>query len=177
MATPSAEQPPHDRQTPTHEHAAYRIEPVTWRGIRAVVEIQRQSFPKRLAYGWGALATLRIWPGVVFLVARDPQSGAVMGCIIGDRSRGSARVMNLAIHPDYRRRGLGRALLQALAEAIPEGDVTLMVQDHNTAAQALYAAEGFLRSGTVPNYYGKGQHGIAMRKPRYARDSHTTIIS
>lgn len=173
-----ADQPSNpDDKTYEHAEPPFRIEPVTWGGIRAVVGIQKQSFPKRLAYGWGALATLHVWPGVLFLIAKDRETDAVMGCIIGDRSRGAARVMNLAIHPDYRRRGVGRALLQALDEAIPEGDVTLMVQEHNSAAQALYAAEGFLRSGTIPNYYGKGQHGIAMRKPRYPSASRRTIIS
>jgi ribosomal-protein-alanine N-acetyltransferase len=150
---------------------------VGWGAIRAVANIQKQSFPKRLAYGWGALATLHVWPGVVFLVAKDRETGRVMGCIIGDRSRGAARVMNLAIHPDCRRRGVGRALLQALGEVMPDGDLTLMVQEDNTAAQALYAAEGFGRSGTIPNYYGKDEHGIAMRKPRYSASSRRTIIS
>lgn len=145
--------------------------------MRAVVTIQRCSFPARLAYGWSALATLRFWPGVVFLVAKDPASGAVIGCVIGDRSRGSARVMNLAIHPDWRRRGAGRSLLRALGEAIPEGDMTLMVQEHNRGAQALYAAEGFVNAGIVANYYGRGQHGITMRKPRHAPGQPRTIVS
>ncbi|MGC4192564.1 MAG: N-acetyltransferase [Thermomicrobiales bacterium] len=167
--------PPHPK--PERIAAPVRIEPVTWSDLRTVVAIQKQSFPARLAYGWSALVTLRLWPGVVFLVAKDPASGDVTGCCIGDRSRGSARVMNLAVHPDWRRHGIGRALLQALGEAIPDGDMTLMVQEHNTGAQALYAAEGFIRSGTVLNYYGKGQHGISMRKPRYAPIGTRTIIS
>lgn len=154
-----------------------RIKRVAWSELRAVAAIQKASFPPRLAYGWGALATLRFWPGVVFLVAKDPASGDVVGCGIGDRARDSARVMNLAIHPDWRRRGVGRALLHALGEAIPDGDITLMVQEHNKGAQALYHAEGFIRSGTLLHYYGKGQHGISMRKPRYTTVGTRTIIS
>lgn len=170
-APPGQPHPYDDQPAPVH------IDRVTWGELREVVAIQKQSFPPRLAYGWSALVTLRIWPGVVFLVAKDREHGEVVGCCIGDRSRGAARVMNLAIHPGWRRRGVGRALLRALGEAIPEGDITLMVQEHNTGAQALYAAEGFIRSGTVPNYYGKGQHGIAMRKPRYATVTSRTIVS
>ncbi|MGN6483333.1 MAG: GNAT family N-acetyltransferase [Thermomicrobiales bacterium] len=168
---PAPSHPDDDRAAPI------RIEPVTWGDLRELVAIQKQSFPARLAYGWSALLTLRVWPGVVFLVAKERDSGAVAGCCIGDRSRGSARVMNLAIHPEWRRRGIGRALLRALGEAIPEGDVTLMVQEHNTGAQALYTSEGFIRSGTVLNYYGKGQHGISMRKPRYASVAPRTIVT
>ncbi|MGC4107332.1 MAG: N-acetyltransferase [Thermomicrobiales bacterium] len=179
MDTPSPASPaasPHFPH-PIDPASPFLIEPVAWGELRTVVEIQKQSFPPRMAYGWSALVTLRLWPGVVFLVAKDPVTGDVVGCCIGDRSRGSARVMNLAIRPTSRRRGVGRALLRALGEAIPDGDVTLMVQEHNTGAQALYAAEGFIRSGTVLNYYGKGQHGISMRKPRYSTVPTRTIIS
>ncbi|MGB3330729.1 MAG: N-acetyltransferase [Thermomicrobiales bacterium] len=178
LAPPTAQSPSSQPDT-SHEAtvAPVRIEPVTWGELRAVVEIQKQSFAPRLAYGWSALVTLRLWPGVVFLVAKDPATGDVVGCCIGDRSRGSARVMNLAIHPGWRRRGVGRALLRALGEAIPEGDITLMVQEHNAGAQALYHAEGFIRSGTVLHYYGKGQHGISMRKPRYTTVGTPTIIT
>lgn len=177
MKTPATGPAPGSDHSHPGDDAAtnVRIEPVTWGDLREVVAIQKQSFPARLAYGWSALLTLRMWPGVVFLVARDAETGTVAGCCIGDRSRGSARVMNLAIRPDWRRRGVGRALLRALGEAIPEGDVTLMVQEHNTGAQALYTSEGFIRSGTVLNYYGKGQHGISMRKPRYAPVAPRTI--
>ena len=173
---PTPFSPPHDPEQ-DDTHANVRIEPVVWGDLRAVADIQKRSFPSRLAYGWCALVTLRFWPGVLFLVAKDPASGDVVGCCIGDRSRGAARVMNLAIHPDWRRQGVGRALLRALGEAIPDGDVTLMVQEHNRGAQALYVAEGFIRSGTVSNYYGKGQHGISMRKPRYRSNASRTIVS
>jgi len=169
--------PSSNSNRPSTPHAPALIEPVAWKDLRAVVDVQKRSFPARLAYGWGALLTLRVWPGVTFLVAKDPATGDVMGCVIGDQSRGSARVMNLAIHPDWRRRGVGRALLRALDAALPDGDMTLMVQEHNLGAQALYVAEGFVSTGTVANYYGKGQHGISMRKPRHAPDKPRTIVS
>jgi ribosomal-protein-alanine N-acetyltransferase len=142
------------------------IERARVRDVRAVAAIQRQSFAPRLAYGPTALLTLLWWPNVAFLVARDPESGRVIGCGIADRNRGTARVMNLAVAPDLRRGGVGRRLLRALEEKLPEGDVTLMVQEHNAGAQALYLSEGFRRSGFSRDYYGTGQHGIVMRKTR-----------
>jgi len=144
-----------------------RIDAATLRDIRAVAAIQRQSFSARLAYGSMALFTLLWWPGVTFLVAKDAATGRVIGCVIGDRNKGNARVMNLAIDPTWRRRGVGRSLLRAIDAAIPGGDVTLMVQEFNTGAQALYASEGFLRAGFARDYYGAGLNGIVMRKPRY----------
>ncbi len=152
------------------------IERARVRDVRAVAAIQRQSFAPRLAYGPTALITLLWWPNVAFLIARDSDSGRVVGCGIADRNRGTTRVMNLAVAPDFRRSGVGRLLLRALEEKLPEGDVSLMVQEHNAGAQALYLSEGFRRSGFSRDYYGTGQHGIVMRKPRSGADGDTISV-
>ncbi len=142
-----------------------RIEPVRWSDIPALADLQRASFRPGLAYGRFALITLKLTPGVRFLVARTTDR-PVAGCIIGDRHRGDARVMNIAVHPDARRRGIGARLLRALETALPLGDVVLMAEEPNRGAQALYEQEGYVRTGRVPNYYGRGRNGIAMRKRR-----------
>jgi ribosomal-protein-alanine N-acetyltransferase len=149
------------------------IEPARWSDIGAVVDIQRSSFRPGLAYGRFALTTLKLTPGVRFLVARTPDR-AVAGCIIGDIHRGDARVMNIAVHPDARRQGIGTRLLLALEAAFPHGDVVLMAEEPNRGAQALYAQVGFERTSRAPNYYGRGHHGIWMRK---RRSSNPTTIS
>jgi ribosomal-protein-alanine N-acetyltransferase len=141
------------------------IEPARWSDIGAVVDIQRASFRPGLAYGRFALATLKLTPGVHFLVARSP-TGAVTGCIIGDHHRGDARVMNIAVHPAARRQGIGTRLLLALETILPQGDVVLMAEEPNRGAQALYEQAGFEKTGRAANYYGRGHHGIWMRKRR-----------
>lgn len=67
-----------------------------------------------------------------------------------------AHVTNVAISPDYRQKGLGEKLLNALiAQAIDKGatSMTLEVRASNTAAQKLYAKKGFTKQGLRPNYY------------------------
>jgi ribosomal-protein-alanine N-acetyltransferase len=155
---------------PTAEPAAapFTIGNVRFRDIRHVSTIQHASFRPGLAYSKGALITLWLMPAVTFLVARDP-AGIAIGCIIGDRHQGHVRIMNLAVHPDWRRRGVGAALLRAIGERLPEGDIVLMVEEFNTAAQALYAREGFVRTGFANDYYGRNHNGIQMtllRGPR-----------
>lgn len=57
-----------------------------------------------------------------------------------------AHIANLAVHPQHRRRGIGRALLRALlleARRRSAAFVTLEVRVSNLAAQQLYAAHGF----------------------------------
>lgn len=142
-----------------------RIESARWADIAAVIEIQRASFRPGLAYGRFALITLKLTPGVRFFVARTNDL-PVAGCIIGDHHRGDARVMNIAVHPGARRRGIGSRLLRALENALPNGDMVLMAEEPNRGAQALYEREGYERTGRLLNYYGRGRNGIAMRKRR-----------
>lgn len=56
-------------------------------------------------------------------------------------------IANVAVYPDYRRRGIARALMQAaLALVVQQGGrfATLQVDQHNHGARALYEALGFV---------------------------------
>ena len=134
--------------------------------LMALARLQQRAFRPRLAYGLGTIVVLWLLPHVRFLVAR--LDGRVVGCAIGDRDNGNSRVINLAVDPDARRQGVGRALLRALEAALPKGDVLLMVEEENTVARALYEAEGYHRVGFARDYYGRDHHGIWMQKRRTA---------
>lgn len=148
--------------------AGLRIEPASWRSLAEVGAVQRRAFRPQLAYGLGTLIVLKLLPNVRFLVARAPasQGGRVLGCGIGDRHQGQTRIINLAVDPAFRRRGVGTALLRALEAALPRGDLLLMVEQENSAAQALYQREGYVTVGTATDYYGRGRSGIWMQKSR-----------
>lgn len=69
-------------------------------------------------------------------------------------------LLNLAVHPSHRRRGIGRKLLALL----PAGRTFLEVRASNVAAIALYAANGFVAAGTRYAYYSSPpEDGIVMR--------------
>lgn len=154
------------------------IDDVRFRDLRAVAEIQRRSFRPALAYRYSVLLTLWLLPFVTFLVARRATTGEVAGCIIGDRSRNTVRIMNIAVHPDARREGIGTALLNAIADRLPSGDIVLMVEEPNHGAQALYESHGYTRTGYQRNYYGQNRHGIEMTlsrgNPRSTRNGKPT---
>jgi len=150
-----------------------RVGRARWRDLRALAAIQKASFRPGLAYSLSALAVLRVFPGVVFLVAHTDAVPAA-GCIIGDRHRGNLRIMNLAVALSARRQGVATALLRGIETAVPTSDIVLMVEEWNTGAQSLYEHEGYSRNGTARDYYGKGRHGIRMRKQRNANGSSPT---
>ncbi|MEM7592787.1 MAG: N-acetyltransferase [Cyanobacteria bacterium P01_A01_bin.83] len=67
-----------------------------------------------------------------------------------------AHITLLAIHPDYRRQGLGQLLLLALIDQAIARQLqwaTLEVNEHNLAAINLYQRYGFLVAGKRKGYY------------------------
>jgi ribosomal-protein-alanine N-acetyltransferase len=132
--------------------------------LRDVAALQKRAFKPRLAYGFATLLLLWSLPYVKFLVARE--GNRVVGCAIGDRNGGQARVINICVDPAFQRRGIGARLLRALDAAIPLGDIVLMVEAENDTAKALYRREGFKEVGLSRNYYGRGLNGIWMQKVR-----------
>ncbi len=61
-------------------------------------------------------------------------------------------ILNLAVAPAWRRRGVARALLRRVLED-RRGRVFLEVRESNSAARSLYATAGFREIGVRQNYY------------------------
>ena len=118
-----------------------------------LAELHRSCFPED---PWDAVALERIlalagsfgylaWQGdspIGFILARD----------LGDE----AEILSLGVLPEWRRRGVGQALLEAVAaEAAPRGiaAIVLEVAIDNAAARRLYASCGFVKAGRRPRYY------------------------
>ncbi len=93
-------------------------------------------------------------PLACWLVALD---GTLVTGYAGSQTvMGETDMMNIAVHPDFRRRGIGEALVQALISELKKRGsrcLTLEVRASNGAAQGLYAKLGFFLAGRRPNYY------------------------
>ncbi len=79
------------------------------------------------------------------------------------------QILNVAVHEDYRRRGLGRALLlDCLRFGLGRKarKAVLEVRASNLAAQSLYASLGFEAVGQRPDYYG------GLREPAVLMELH-----
>lgn len=69
---------------------------------------------------------------------------------------GEGYLANIAVHPDFRRNGIARMLLQTAegyALAMGLSFLTLEVRKSNAAARALYRSEGFKEAGVRKNFY------------------------
>jgi len=79
-----------------------------------------------------------------------------------------AHITNIAVHPDYRGKKIGKALVRHMInEAIQLGisKMTLEVRRSNIVAQNLYKALGFISCGIRPGYYhDNGEDAIIMWK-------------
>ena len=96
------------------------------------------------------------------------EDDAVVGYIGSQTVLDESDMMNVAVHPDHRRRGVAERLVTALAAALKEkGSVSLAleVRASNEPAKALYEKLGFMLAGRRPNYYrNPKEDALILRK-------------
>ena len=79
-------------------------------------------------------------------------------------------MMNLAVDPDCRRKGLGKELILSLIEALRQRGsrcLTLEVRDSNAPARALYEGLGFQEIGRRRNYYRNPREDALIYKKEW----------
>lgn len=101
-----------------------------------------------------------------WLVALDGET--VAGYVGSQTVMDETDMMNVAVHPDFRRQGVARALILALiGELKKRGSrcLTLEVRASNDPARALYESLGFAHVGTRRNYYqNPKEDALILRK-------------
>ncbi len=91
---------------------------------------------------------MRIWVAM--------QAGEITGAVASREAADEVEILNLAVAHPWRRRGIGRLLIDtALEAAIPAGArrVFLEVRDSNAGAIAFYVRLGFAKAGRRRGYY------------------------
>jgi len=102
----------------------------------------------------------------LWLVAVDGET--VVGYVGSQTVIDETDMMNIAVHPDYRRRGIAELLANRLVEelkAIGSVALTLEVRASNGPAITLYEKLGFLKVGLRKNYYrNPKEDALILRK-------------
>jgi ribosomal-protein-alanine N-acetyltransferase len=115
--------------------------------LARLAALHKTSFPD--PWDQAAIEKLLAGPGVFAFFTLD---GFVLARVAG----AEAEILTLAVAPEARGQGLGRALLKAAAShAAADGaeNIFLEVGADNPAALALYAGLGFARVGQRKGYY------------------------
>ncbi|SDL18868.1 ribosomal-protein-alanine N-acetyltransferase [Maridesulfovibrio ferrireducens] len=82
--------------------------------------------------------------------------GILVGYLAYSMVLDEMEVLNLGVHPDFRKRGIGRELMLALLEQCRKTDVVkglLDVKESNIPAISLYESLGFKQVGVRKKYY------------------------
>lgn len=157
------------------------IRPLGYSDLPQVIAIERRSFPTPWSLSMFVLELSRP-AGVCLAVTEDgSDAGAgsgrsfpfasrnthqerLLGYLICSRYDESWHLMNIAIDPSARRRGLASALLEELlSRAGRERAYTLEVRPSNTAAITLYERFGFRSAGLRRRYYqDTGEDALIM---------------
>ncbi len=131
----------------------FRIRAAEPADIAELVRIEQACFTDPWsAQGFGEVLAA---PGSLALLGVGAD-GAAVGYVLARRVLDESEILNLAVIPGHRRRGLARRLLeQSLALLRRDGirQVFLEVRTSNQPAQLLYQGFGFRPMGLRPNYY------------------------
>jgi [ribosomal protein S18]-alanine N-acetyltransferase len=145
-------------------------DPITIRSIGfgdlpQVIAIERRAFTTAWSPAMFVLELSK--PSTISLGAHLPgrrRAGDLAGYVFCSRYADAWHVMNVAVDPPLRRRGIATALLEAMIErAGAEEPFTLEVRPSNSGAIALYEQFGFRAAGTRPRYYhDTGEDALIM---------------
>lgn len=126
------------------------IRPMTAADVPSVAALEKLCFSD--PWSVSSIASELDNPLSLWLVWEE--DGAAAAYLGVQRVPPQADVMNVAVSPALRRRGIARALFAELERRLPEIDeLFLEVRASNSGAIALYRTLGFEQVGRRPNYY------------------------
>ena len=122
--------------------------------LDAIERIERESYPT--PWSRSMFASELAKPSSLSLGAFDAERGDLVGYLIISRYVDAWHVMNVAVTPRFRRRGIARLLLDRLFEVTATDErrgYTLEVRVSNEGAIELYGKLGFKPRGVRRGYY------------------------
>ena len=153
---------------PDETPAAPAFRPMRPGDLERVVEIQRSAF----AHPWSRELIAREmghdWSSVLLAVEASAGEEAVLGVVVFWLVHDEVHVLNVAVAPEVRRRGVARALMHEAERRGAERGAriaTLEVRRSNQAALELYHSLGYREVGVRPRYYAEeGEDAIVMER-------------
>ena len=149
-------------------HPNIEIVPATLLDLPSLRYLEKICFSQD-AWGLFDLMAVLTFPDVIRLKAVD--EGEMIGFIAGDPrpSKGVSWIATVGVLPEYRRKGIGRALLHRCEDQLQTMRVRLSVRISNENAIQLYRQEGYQTINIWEKYYNDDTDAVVMEKSRIVR--------
>ena len=143
-----------------------KIVPFSEKHLDAVAEIERLTFS--VPWTKEMLRESLALDMAHFLVCEE--NGVAVGYAGMYTSKYDGAITNVAVHPDFRSKGVGGAIMSALIEdgrKMKIEALTLEVRVSNTRAQSFYERLGFERVGTRRGFYSSPREDAVIMNYTY----------
>lgn len=125
------------------------------RDLEDVLEIERSSFE----HYWTEEDFLcclkqRNCIGMVAETADDDR--LIVGYMVYELNKGELHLLNFAVHPQWRRQGVGAAMVRKLVDKLAQTrrrEIRVEVRDGNLPAQLFFRHQGFVATNVLRGYY------------------------
>lgn len=146
------------------------IRPATRTDFERLYAIDQACYAPEIAYSQVELRWYLRLPGAECIVAES--DGQIVGFILAAHERSRAHLITVDVVEEFRRRGIGSALLAEIERRMAERgarEVELETATNNDAAVAFWRKHGYRTAGVRKSYYPGPVDAFAMRKPLAAQ--------
>jgi ribosomal-protein-alanine N-acetyltransferase len=144
-----------------------RLRPFRVSDVETLYRIDQMCFPPGISYSRAELGRFVVHRHSRTWVAEEGND--VVGFLIANRRSDQrvAHIVTIDVLEPWRRRGVGRALMDAAEEWARQQRlqaVALETAEHNATAQKFYAARGYVKYEKLEHYYTDGAAAWVMVK-------------
>ena len=142
---------------------SFKIRKAVLSDLNAALQLDREAFG---VDAWTFLDYMGVFSvrSVKKFTAEEDGQFAGFAAMEFDHRKRAACLMTLAVRPEFRKRGIGTALLRTCEEAFPGRNYYLNADTANEEAIRLYERSGYRQTGIEPGYYLNGHDAIIMEK-------------
>ena len=141
------------------------IQTATLKDLGPLREVEQACFPQD---AWPLLDLIAVltFPDVVRLKAVEDGHMVAFAAGYRQAEQGLGWVATIGVLPAFRRRGLGRALLEATEAGLGLARIRLCVRISNADAIRMYEASAYRKVDVWQRYYDDGGDALVMEKHR-----------
>jgi [ribosomal protein S18]-alanine N-acetyltransferase len=144
---------------------AIHIQDATARDLPRILEIERLAFPAPWTLASFERELTLPFSRIMLAIPETGAGASIAGFLCRWLIADECHILNIAVHPESRRLGIGSVLLtESINEAKSTGTnvITLEVRRSNLPARQLYRKFEFEERRLRRHYYGPGEDAIVM---------------